>query len=390
MILLKYFSSILLAGLLLPLIACFNSSEVDESTEFAGYEPVVAFEGVEFARPVDLQYSGGENGHLFVVEQRGRIYVMENGAKTLFLDMEDQVDDRGNEEGLLGLAFHPDYENNGLFFVNYTAGNNDRTVISRFKVDASNPLKANPQSETVLLEFSQPYSNHNGGGLDFGPDGYLYIGVGDGGSGGDPKGHGQNLKTFLGTILRIDVDGTDINGAYRIPSDNPFADGQNGAKKEIFAYGLRNPWRISFDGETGKLWTGDVGQNAYEEIDIIEKGGNYGWKVREGEHCFSPRSGCETEGLIEPIWEYDRGQGVSITGGYVYRGSQLPALTGKYIYADFVMGRVWALEERPGKEPNNTLLFRLPRLEVASFGVDKDQEIYICSFDGNIYRLASK
>ncbi|MCB0839304.1 MAG: PQQ-dependent sugar dehydrogenase [Bacteroidetes bacterium] len=360
---------------------------MDSDNEYAGYRPVIAYEGMEFTRPVDFQYSGGTNGHIFIVEQRGKIYVLNNQKKTLFLDIEDQVDNRGNEEGLLGLAFHPNYANNGYFYVNYTANNPDRTVIARFSVDPSSPLKTKPNSKKVLLEFSQPYSNHNGGSIVFGPDGYLYIGVGDGGSGGDPQGNGQNVKTLLGSILRIDVNKNSVNNAYGIPADNPFASGQNGAKPEIYAYGLRNPWRINFDSETGDLWAGDVGQNAYEEIDIIKKGGNYGWKVREGEHCYSPQSGCETQGFEPPVWEYGRGQGLSVTGGFVYRGTKLPGLIGKYIYADYLSGRVWALEQRTGKKPENTLLFKIPQLQVASFGVDQNQELYICSFDGHIYRL---
>ncbi|MEB2778692.1 PQQ-dependent sugar dehydrogenase [Algoriphagus sp. D3-2-R+10] len=349
-----------------------------------------AFPQLSFTRPVDFQHAGDNSNRVFVVEQRGVISVLQNDPETSdkgeFLDIETRVDDSGNEEGLLGLAFHPDYENNGYFYVNYTASNPNRTVISRFSVSTSNPNQADPASEQVLLEFDQPFSNHNGGQVSFGPDGYLYIAVGDGGSGGDPQGNGQNRNTLLGTILRIDVDQQDGSTNYSIPEDNPFVDNSEDFREEIYAYGLRNPWRFSFDSSNGQLWTGDVGQNKYEEIDIITKGGNYGWNTMEGFHCYNS-SDCNQEGLEMPIWEYDRSQGdVSITGGFVYHGTAIPELEGLYIYADFASGRIWSLDGSDPANPVNTELLKAP-FPISSFGIDQNQELYICAFDDKIYKL---
>ena len=357
----------------------------------AGYKAVPAFPNLSFNRPVDLQHPPDNTNRIFVVEQAGVISVFANDAQTTakktFLDIRDKVDDQGNEEGLLGLAFHPDFKSNGYVYVNYTASNPNRTVISRFNISGSNPDAADPASEVVLLTFEQPYSNHNGGQVSFGPDGYLYIAVGDGGSGGDPHDHGQNRSTLLGSILRIDVNKQENGKKYGIPSDNPFAKNNNGYREEIYAYGLRNPWRFSFDSDNGQLWTGDVGQNAYEEIDIIEKGGNYGWNTMEGNHCFEPRDGCNRSGLKMPVHEYGRSEGLSVTGGFVYRGPSLTDLRGKYIYADYATRRVWALDYRNNTKPVNTLLFE-GDFNISSFGVDQDQELYLCGFDDKIYKLA--
>ena len=349
-----------------------------------------AFPKLSFTRPVDFQHAGDNTENVFVVEQRGVISVFvnsdESGEKSTFLDIENRVEDSSNEQGLLGLAFHPDYQNNGYFYVNYTASNPNRTVISRFSVSASNPKQADASGELVLLEFEQPYSNHNGGQVGFGPDGYLYIGVGDGGKYGDPHENSQNLKTFLGSILRIDVDAQSDGKPYGIPSDNPFADNADGFKEEIYAYGLRNPWRFSFDHETDQLWLGDVGQNQFEEIDIIKKGGNYGWNIMEAADCYKGRN-CPKEGLELPVWQYDRSQGdVSITGGYVYRGEKTPQLKGLYIYADYASGRIWSLDISDPDQPVNTLLVDAD-FPISSFGIDKKQELYICAFDGKIYEL---
>lgn len=367
---------------------CAQSEDEDNGASDGNLEVQEAFPSLSFTRPVDLQHAG--DSRLFVVEQRGIISVFPNDAgvteKRIFLDIEEQVEDNGNEEGLLGLAFHPDYESNGFFYINYTASNPDRTVISRFTVSDTDPDKAVKDSELVILEFSQPYSNHNGGQVSFGPDGYLYIAVGDGGSGGDPQDHGQNLKTLLGTILRIDVDKNEGGKNYGIPSDNPFANNDEGYKEEIYAYGLRNPWRFSFDPETGWLWTGDVGQNKYEEIDIIESGGNYGWNIMEGFHCFEPSSDCDTSGLILPIVEYGRDEGVSVTGGFVYRGPAINQLKGKYIYADYATGKIWALDFSEINDPANTELMEVS-FQISSFGEDQDQELYLCGFDGKIYKF---
>lgn len=353
------------------------------------YQTIEAFPNLSFSRPLDLQHAGDNSGRLFVVEQAGVIHVFENDpsveSSTVFLDIQSQVDDSGNEEGLLGLAFHPNYKNNGYFYVNYTPNNPDRTIISRFQVSGQNPNQADQSSETEILSFAQPYSNHNGGQLAFGPDGYLYIAVGDGGSGGDPQGNGQDRSTLLGSILRIDVDTPENGENYGIPPDNPFAGNSTGFQEEIFAYGLRNPWRFSFDADNGQLWAGDVGQNSYEEIDIIEAGNNYGWNIMEGAHCFESGS-CDQSGLTPPVWEYGRNQGISVTGGFVYRGPTLDSLTGQYIYADFGFGTIWALDNSNPAEPKNTQLLRAD-FPISSFGVDANNELYICGFDGSIYKL---
>ncbi|MEX0774010.1 MAG: PQQ-dependent sugar dehydrogenase [Balneolales bacterium] len=355
------------------------------------YQTTEAFPDLSFTRPVDFQHSGDNTNRLFVVEQRGVISVFQNDAttsdKTVFLDISEQVDDEGNEEGLLGLAFHPDYETNGYFYVNYTAGNPDRSVISRFQVSPDGPEQADEASEQEILSFDQPYGNHNGGQVSFGPDGYLYIAVGDGGSGGDPENNGQDRTTLLGNILRIDVDNQEDGNNYAIPQDNPFAGNNEGYREEIYAWGLRNPWRFSFDSGNGRLWTGDVGQNAYEEINIIEKGKNYGWNIMEATHCYEPSSGCDQSGLELPIWEYDRSEGdISVTGGFVYRGPTLAELTGQYIYADYASGRIWGLDYSDLDSPVNTELLEAD-FQISSFGVDQDNELYICGFDGNIYKL---
>jgi hypothetical protein len=351
-----------------------------------------AFPNLSFNRPVDFQHAGDNTDRIFIVEQRGVISVFQNDReveeKTFFLNIESRVNDQGNEEGLLGLAFHPDYENNGFFYVNYTAASPRRTVISRFQVSASDPNKADESSELVLLEFNQPYSNHNGGQLSFGPDGYLYIASGDGGSGGDPQNHGQRPETLLGAILRIDINRQEGGKKYGIPEDNPFANNSEGFREEIFAYGLRNPWRFSFDTQTGMLWTGDVGQNRAEEINIIFKGRNYGWNTMEGFNCFNPASGCNQQGLQLPIWEYTHNNGDrSITGGFVYRGTEITGLLGRYLYADFVSGRIWTLDFSDFDNPVNTEILRA-NFSVSSFGIDQSNELYLCGFDGKIYKFA--
>jgi hypothetical protein len=344
-----------------------------------------AFPLLDFTRPIDLQHHGDD--HLFVVEQSGIIRVFNNDPETdiadVFIDLTSVVDDSGNEEGLLGLAFHPNFIQNGYFYVNYTSSQST-TRISRFEVDAANQQLGDPASELILLEFNQPFGNHNGGQLAFGSDGYLYISVGDGGSGGDPQGNSQNRANLLGNILRIDVDNSDNGLNYGIPADNPFVGNQSGFREEIYAYGLRNPWRMSFDSGTGALWVGDVGQNQYEEIDIVTIGKNYGWKIMEADECFQS-SNCDMTDLEAPYFGYshDNGDG-SITGGFVYRGS-IDELVGQYIYADYTSGRIWALETG-SQNPQNTLLFDT-NLRITTFGIDSQQELYICGIRGKIFKF---
>lgn len=353
-------------------------------------EVVQAFPNLFFEQPTEIQNAGDGSNRLFVCEKFGRIRVFENRAdvesSTLFLDLEERVE-TASEMGLLGLAFHPDYAVNGYFYVNYNINRNDSnfTIIARFGNDPENPDQADIESEVILLEFYQPFPNHDGGQLAFGPDGYLYIGTGDGGSGGDPLNAGQRLNTMLGKILRIDVDNPGQVRNYGIPADNPFVDDPE-SLDEIYAYGLRNPWRFSFDSETGRLWAADVGQDRFEEIDIIEKGKNYGWKIMEGWHCFSPFNGCDSTGLTGPVWEYGRSGGASITGGYVYRGDDVAELYGSYIYADFVSGKIWALIY-DGESPATAELIEDTDEFISTFGVDESDELYFASFGGALYRF---
>ena len=350
-----------------------------------------AFPNLSFSSPIDLQNSGDGTNRIFVVERAGRIKVFPNSSSATslktYLDITDRVS-AGGEMGLLGLAFHPDYKNNGFFYVNYTVSNPSKTRISRFQVSSENSDSADKNSELILLTFNQPFSNHNGGWIGFGPDdGYLYIGTGDGGSGGDPQNNGQSITTFLGKILRIDIDNQNSGLEYAIPSDNPFTDSSGSILKEIYAWGMRNPWRNSFDPVTGWLWSADVGQNTWEEINIIERGKNYGWRCYEGNHSFN-LSGCNYPEYIFPIWEYSHGLGCSITGGYVYRGPTVPELTGKYIYADYCTKTVWSLEYNDNAPPDNQTLLTASGF-VTSFGVDENNELYIVTFSPDrIYRFS--
>lgn len=349
-----------------------------------------AFPNLTFEQPVDIQSPNDGTNRLFVLSQPGIIYVFDNdpgvNEKKIFLDIRNKVL-FGGEQGLLGLAFHPDYKQNGYFYLDYTTDNPRRTVISRFTLSANDPSKADPESELVLLEVEQPYSNHNGGQISFGPDGYLYVSLGDGGSGGDPLNAGQDLTMLLGSLLRIDVDNTSGRRNYAIPDDNPFKGNNDGFKEEIYAYGLRNVWRFSFDNQN-RLWAADVGQNAWEEINIIEKGTNYGWRIMEGKHCFNPETGCDTTGLILPIWEYGHNEdgGYSITGGFVYNGKSATGLTGKYIYADYVVGKIWSLEYRDGKVINK--LLAQSNYLISTFGIDRNNELYFADHNkGKMYRF---
>ena len=336
--------------------------------------------------PVYVTGAGDGTSRLFIVEQAGRIRILANGAllATPFLDIRSRVR-FGGELGLLGLAFHPRYADNGRIFVNYTRSTTAglETVIAEFTVPAGSPNQSAVDSERILLTYAQPYENHNGGMLAFGPDGYLYIASGDGGAGGDPQGNGQNLSTLLGKILRIDVDSAT---PYAIPPTNPFA--ASPGRDEIFAYGLRNPWRFSFDREGGRIFAGDVGQDALEEIDIITAGANYGWNRMEGTRCYSPATSCNRDGLTLPIHEYGRSAGTSVTGGYVYRGSAVPSLYGKYVYGDFVSGRIWALSEMGSGGWRNEELLDSP-LNISSFGEDERGELYVVDYGGTVRRIIS-
>ena len=360
-------------------------SIIISNTSFSQFALQNAFPNLTFSEPLFLTNSGDGTNRNFVVEQSGRIKVFTNSSNTLisktFLDITDRVTS-GGETGLLGLAFHPDYQNNGYFYVNYTAPSPLRTIISRFQV-TSNPDSANKNSEFQILVFNQPFPNHNGGWIGFGPnDGYLYIASGDGGDAGDPQNNGQKINTLLGKFLCIDVDG---GTPYAIPTTNPFYDSTGSVRKEIYAWGLRNPWRCSFDPVTGWLWAADVGQYDWEEIDIIENGKNYGWRCYEGNHPFNT-SGCNYPEYIDPIWEYPHGVECSITGGYVYRGATVPELTGKYIYGDYCSRKVWSLSYDGVNPPTNELLVTAPSL-ITSFGTDENDEIYITSSNGKIYRF---
>lgn len=351
---------------------------------------VPAFPALEFERPVWLTMPPDDSKRFFVVAQDGVVYHFkpDQAVKdtTVFLDISKKVFRGHNEEGLLCLAFHPKYKENGSFFVWYSRNEPRRHVLSRFQVSKTDAGKADPASETILLEIEKPFGNHDGATLVFGPDGFLYFSVGDGGAGGDPQKNGQNLSSWLAKIHRIDVDHEDGKKPYSVPKDNPFVN-TPGARPETWAYGLRNVWRMSFDRKTGELWAADVGQDKFEEVDVIVKGGNYGWRIREGLHEFNV---VETQAtLIDPVIEYSHKEGQSITGGYVYRGKAMKGLVGAYIYADYVSGTIWALRYDGKQVTAWKTLLEQPK-NIATFGEDPDGELYVCCFDGKLYRLEQK
>ncbi len=337
-------------------------------------------------RILELTSAPGFPNRLYAMDQRGWIFSFENRADVeqskRFLDIQSKVNQwygngGANEQGLLGLAFHPKFKENGEFFVNYTKNENDHTIVARYRVSKTDPNVADPASEEILLDIEQPYKNHNGGAIEFGPDGFLYVAMGDGGARNDPKAAGQNRSQLLGSILRIDVDSKSDGKSYGIPKDNPFV-GVANVRPEIYAHGIRNPWRIAFDRKTGRLWCGDVGQDLWEEVNVIVKGGNYGWSNHEGSHAFGNRP--KVEGVstpIDPVWEYDHSVGKSITGGRVYNSDRLPKLNGKYIYADYVSGSVWALsyDEKTGLATRNEQLVE-KGIPVLAFGEDATGEVY--------------
>ena len=337
--------------------------------------------------PVAIAHAGDGSGRLFIVQQAGEILVLETASGERlpfpFLDLTALVS-CCNERGLLGLAFHPDHETNGLLYVNYTDVNGD-SVVARFRV-ATDPNLADPGSREILLTLSQPFSNHNGGQIAFGPDGKLFIGFGDGGSAGDPDNNGQRRTTLLGTLLRIDVD---TQFPYAIPEDNPFVD-EAFTRGEIWALGLRNPWRFSFDALTGDLFIADVGQNAWEEVNFepADAGGgrNYGWRITEGNHCFRPSSNCDAEGLTPPILEYSHDEGCSVTGGFRYRGEKILELFGTYVFGDFCSGTIWGATPNEEGTWNRSVLLET-ELSITTFGEDEALELYVADLRGNLYRL---
>lgn len=359
------------------------SEEAFPQLKWEGFEGVDEQGRIRNIRPMTLTHAGDGSNRIFAGTQRGAIYVFENRRDveqaTFFLDLRDQVADwkKNNEEGFLGLAFHPEYASNGSFYVYYTSADEPRTsIVSRFQVSADDPNKADPGSEQVVMKIDQPFSNHNGGSIAFGKDGYLYIGLGDGGGRNDPLRNGQDLQTLMGSILRIDVNRQEAGKGYAIPVDNPFVNQEN-ARPEIYAYGFRNVWRMTVDRATGDLWAADVGQDFWEEINIVRAGGNYGWSVREASYPFNNIALPEDQDVVEPVWEYDHQTGKSITGGFVYRGKRLPQLQGMYLYADYISGRIWALkyDAASGKVVQNAVIARAG-FPVLAFGEDEQGEVY--------------
>jgi glucose/arabinose dehydrogenase len=340
--------------------------------------------------PLGIATAGDGSGRMFVAEQGGRIRIVRDGAlaATPFLDIGSEIT-TGGERGLLGVVFHPRYPDDPRVFVDYTDGQGD-TQVSSFTVSSSNPDVLDPASETRILHVEQPFANHNGGSLVFDDAGKLLIGMGDGGSGGDPHGNGQSLQTRLGKILRIDVDGTDGDRAYRIPPDNPYADGAGGLP-EIWLAGLRNPWRMSIDRATGDLWIGDVGQNAWEEVDVQRAGApggtNFGWNRMEGTHCFEPATGCEDPALTLPVSDYGHDLGCTVIGGGVDRGSAQPALAGGYVFGDYCSGRIWAIDPAAGDYQKPVEVGESGR-SLSAFGEDESGELYAADIAGGaILRL---
>ena len=376
-----------------------------------------AFPNLQFERPLWMEEVPDGSGRFFVVQQRGRIELLSKDRDARetreFLDISPRKPWVQNEEGLLAFAFHPGFKNNGLFYIYYTQQAPKREVLSELHVSKTDPNTADLSSERILMEMPHPYWNHNGGTLLFGPDGYLYLSTGDGGLGGDPHNVGQSGHHLLAKILRIDVNSRTGSLPYGIPKDNPFVgkdrDGNlkgdpfdtqpEGLRPEIWAYGLRNVWRMSFDKETGELWAADVGQDKFEEVDVITKGGNYGWSVKEGFHDFKQQ---RAQGkLIDPVIEYghnpqlaaeskfpNHAPGISITGGYVYRGKKIPSLRGVYVYGDFGAGWIWGFRYENGQVSVSGELVKPPgKREIASFAQDSEGELYALLFDGKIYQL---
>ncbi|MCM2322280.1 MAG: PQQ-dependent sugar dehydrogenase [Oligoflexia bacterium] len=367
-----------------------ESRSAAEAPGVAGARLAEPFARLSFERPVALCSAKDGTGRLFVVEQDGKIQVFRNAPSTasakIFLDLSGVVlspaSGGGSEEGLLGLAFDPQYRLSGEFYVYYSAARPRRNVLARYRV-SEDPDRADATSGTVLLEIEKPYSNHNGGALLFGPDGMLYLSVGDGGGAGDPGNRAQDKKVLLGKILRIDPGS---RTPYAVPADNPFVAEGEGARGEIWALGLRNPWRMSFDRETGELWLGDAGQSSWEEIDRVTKGANFGWRLFEGNHPYQNPDGVPADRFTPPFLEYpnDESGGRAVIGGFVYRGKRVESLRGQYVHGDFVSGRIWAVD--PADATSVRELATLPGL--SAFGEDDDGELYLLSYpDGRVMRL---
>jgi len=382
---------ILLVLLTLPAVAQETTEEIvitrDSAPESSSIQLTPVVSGLN--RPLYVTNAGDGSNRLFVLEQSGNIWVIEEGEQLEqpFLNVSDLISPSAigsgySEQGLLGIAFHPDYENNGFFFINYTDQSGD-TVVARYSVSLSNPNIADANSAETIFQISQPFGNHNGGHMEFGPDGYLYISLGDGGSANDPLGAGQNPQLLLGSILRLDIDG-DL--PYSIPEDNPFV-GDDAGADEVWAYGLRNVWRFSFDADTGDMYLADVGQNQWEEVNFQPAdstgGENYGWNVWEATHSFA---GGTAEGHVLPFAEYNHSVGCSVTGGYVYRGDAIPELEAVYLFSDYCSGRVWA-SYRDDSMQWNTNEFLQTGMQVSSFGTDEANELYLIDYSGVLYRI---
>ena len=362
---------------------------------------VRAFEFLSFDRPVLLTHAGDGTGRVFVASQKGKIFQFPNDREveepTLFADLSARVTfkENENEEGLLGLAFHPDYAANGRAFIYYTTSEAPHTsVVSEFKATGEGlDQRLDLSSEREIFRLKQPYWNHNAGTVAFGPDGMLYVAFGDGGAADDPLDNGQNTGTVFGALLRLDADAApDAGKNYAVPADNPHV-GEPGFLPEIYAHGFRNPWRFSFDRDTGELWLADVGQNLWEEINVVEPGGNYGWSLYEAFHPFPPDRKLAYDdgaGLSFPVWEYDHDAGKSITGGHVYRGEQVPELAGKYLYGDYVTGRLWALGRGADGEAKSNREIAGLKHPVVSFGEGPDGEVYFLTTFGQIYTFAGE
>jgi len=345
-----------------------------------------------FNRPLFVTHAGDGSGRLFLLEQDGKILILPkdpDGEPKEFLNIVGKTTRVDNEEGLLCVAFDPNFKTNGYFYIWYSMAEPRRHVLARLSVSKSNPDAADMASEKILLEIPKPFGNHNGSTLAFGKDGYLYISIGDGGNANDPLRNGQNLNSLLAKILRLDVSKEENGKPYAIPKDNPFV-GRADARPEVFAYGCRNTWRMSFDRETGALFAGDVGQDRWEEVNLIVKGGNYGWNLREGRVKFERTPDAEasdvTRNFVDPIWVYDRKMGTSITGGYVYRGKRIPGLAGCYICGDYTLGNIFGLKLKDNKVIGEKILLNQPK-NICSFGEDADGELYVMMFDGTLYQI---